>query len=224
MSFCQSVYGLYFSVVLTAPRRPRCFVATPEKLLVNRLATLTSLPGLNLPPPAQVSFARSRSIKYCNFSLVYFQTHSWPLRSSSFHCVRQASQPHVNGRHESTLSLPVTFLVSWPHSLVFFPFLCSHRPICSYILPSRFVLVDIAPILSQCPPSLPPASHLRRRHHFFLSVSLSAFAFVDPFSQYPYFATSLGRHMYSNNASCFGGMHSGIDPNSTALRSDLLPA
>jgi len=59
------------------------------------------------------------------------------------------------------------------HSFIFFPFLCSHRPICSYILPSRFVLVDIAPILSQCPPSPPPSSLLHWHHHLLLSISLS---------------------------------------------------
>ena len=51
------------------PRRPRCFVATPEKLLTNRLATLTFFPRLNLPSPAQFSFARSRSIRDCDLFL-----------------------------------------------------------------------------------------------------------------------------------------------------------
>ena len=51
------------------PRRPRCFPATPERLLADRLATLMFLPGLNLPSRAQVSFARSRSIQYCDLFL-----------------------------------------------------------------------------------------------------------------------------------------------------------
>jgi hypothetical protein len=40
-----------------------------KKLLANRLATLTFLPGLNLLSPAQVSFARSRLIRYCGLFL-----------------------------------------------------------------------------------------------------------------------------------------------------------
>ena len=60
-------------------------------------------------------------------------------------------------------------------NLIFGLFSPSCAPIAPFVrtIPFRFVFVDIAHILSRCPPSLPPASHLRRHHHLFLSVSHS---------------------------------------------------
>jgi hypothetical protein len=64
-----SVNSCTFCISLSFSPPSQTTSSTPEKLLANRLATLTFLPGLNLSSPAQVSFAHFRSIQYCDLFL-----------------------------------------------------------------------------------------------------------------------------------------------------------
>jgi len=74
----------------------------------------------------------------------------------------------VNGRCESTLSLPVAFLVSFFH-LFPLPVLASPH----LFIHTSFSLRPCRHRSHSLSVSAITASHLRRHHHFFLSVSLS---------------------------------------------------
>ena len=71
----------------------------------------------------------------------------------------------MNGRHEYTLSLPVTFLISWPHSLVFSPLpvlasphLFIHTPFSLRPCRHRSHSLSVSAITASClpPPPAPP--------------------------------------------------------------------